>query len=82
MKLPSEVIQKFIISLDKNKERQDYLKKEVYPKLTNYLKCAAFDAELDDANEILKDNNIFLTDTFYEKCNEGQLGCFLSHFQL
>ena len=82
MKLHSEVIPKFIISLDKNKERQEYLKKEVYPKLTNYFKCAAFDAELDDANEILKDNNIFLTDTFYEKCNEGQLGCFLSHFQL
>ena len=82
MKLPSEVIPKFIISLDKNKERQDYLKKEVYPKLTNYLKCAAFDAELDDANEILKDNKISLTDTFYDKCSEGQLGCFLSHFQL
>jgi GR25 family glycosyltransferase involved in LPS biosynthesis len=82
MKLPSEVIPKFIISLDKNKERQDYLKKEVYPKLTNYFKCAAFDAELDDANEILKENNIFLTDTFYDKCSEGQLGCFLSHFQL
>jgi len=82
MKLPSEVIPKFIISLDKNKERQDYLKKEVYPKLTNYLKCAAFDGELDDANEILKENNIFLTDTFYDKCSEGQLGCFLSHFQL
>lgn len=82
MKLPSEVIPKFIISLDKNKERQDYLKKEVYPKLTNYFKCAAFDAELDDANDILKDNNIFLTDTFYDKCSEGQLGCFLSHFQL
>ena len=82
MKLPSEVIPKFIISLEKNKERQDYLKKEVYPKLTNYFKCAAFDAELDDANEILKDNNIFLTDSFYDKCNEGQLGCFLSHFQL
>ena len=82
MKLPSEVIPKFIISLDKNKERQDYLKKEVYPKLTNYFKCAAFDAELDDANEILKDNKIFLTDTFYDKCSEGQLGCFLSHFQL
>jgi len=82
MKLPSEVIPKFIISLDKNKERQDYLKKEVYPKLTNYFKCTAFDAELDDANEILKDNNIFLTDTFYDKCSEGQLGCFLSHFQL
>jgi glycosyl transferase family 25 len=82
MKLHSEVIPKFIISLDKNKERQEYLKKEVYPKLTNYFKCAAFDAELDDANEILKENNIFLTDTFYEKCNEGQLGCFLSHFQL
>jgi GR25 family glycosyltransferase involved in LPS biosynthesis len=82
MKLPSEVIPKFIISLDKNKERQDYLKKEVYPKLKNYFKCAAFDAELDDANDILKDNNIFLTDTFYDKCSEGQLGCFLSHFQL
>jgi len=82
MKLPSEVIPKFIISLDKNKERQDYLKKDVYPKLTNYFKCAAFDADLDDANEILKDNNLFLTDTFYEKCSEGQLGCFLSHFQL
>jgi hypothetical protein len=63
MKLPSEVIPKFIISLgQKHKERQDYLKKEVYPKLTNYFKCAAFDAELDDANEILKDNNIFLSD--------------------
>jgi len=82
MKLPSEVIPKFIISLDKNKERQEYLKKEVCPKLTNYFKCAAFDAELDDANEILKENNIFLTENFYEKCNEGQLGCFLSHFQL
>ena len=82
MKLPSEVIPKFIISLDKNKERQDYLKKEVYPKLKNYFKCAAFDAELDDANDILKNNNIFLTDTFYDKCSEGQLGCFLSHFQL
>lgn len=82
MKLPSEVIPKFIISLDKNKERQDYLKKDVYPKLTNYFKCAAFDAELDDANEILKENKIFLTDTFYDKCSEGQLGCFLSHFQL
>jgi GR25 family glycosyltransferase involved in LPS biosynthesis len=82
MKLPSEVIPKFIISLDKNKERQDYLKKEVYPKLKNYFKCAAFDAELDDSNDILKDNNIFLTDTFYDKCSEGQLGCFLSHFQL
>lgn len=82
MKLPSEVIPKFIISLDKNKERQDYLKKDVYPKLTNYFKCAAFDAELDDANDILKENNIFLTDTFYDKCSEGQLGCFLSHFQL
>jgi glycosyl transferase family 25 len=82
MKLHSEVIPKFIISLDKNKERQEYLKKEVFPKLTNYFKCAAFDAELDDANEILKDNKIFLTDTFYDKCNEGQLGCFLSHFQL
>jgi GR25 family glycosyltransferase involved in LPS biosynthesis len=23
-----------------------------------------------------------LTDTFYDKCSEGQLGCFLSHFQL
>jgi len=82
MKLPSEVIAKFIISLEKNKERQEYLKKDVYPKITNYFKCAAFDAELDDANEILKDNNIFLSDTFYEKCNEGQLGCYLSHFQL
>jgi glycosyl transferase family 25 len=82
MKLPSEVIPKFIISLDKNKERQDYLKKEVYPKITNYFKCAAFDAELDDANEILKENKIFLSDTFYNKCNEGQLGCYLSHFQL
>ena len=82
MKLPSEVIPKFIISLDKNKERQEYLKKEVYPKITNYFKCDAFDAELDDANEILKDNNIFLSDTFYNKCNEGQLGCYLSHFQL
>jgi len=82
MKLPSEVIPKFIISLDKNKERQDYLKKEVYPKLTNYFKCAAFDAELDDSNEILRENKIFLTDTFYDKCSEGQLGCFLSHFQL
>ena len=50
--------------------------------LKNYFKCAAFDAELDDANDILKDNNIFLTDTFYDKCSEGQLGCFLSHFQL
>ena len=59
MKLPSEVIPKFIISLDKNKERQEYLKKEVYPKIINYFKCSAFDAELDDANEILKDNNIF-----------------------
>jgi GR25 family glycosyltransferase involved in LPS biosynthesis len=82
MKLPSEVIPKFIISLDKNKERQDYLKKDVYPKLINYFKCAAFDAELDDANEVLKDNNLFLTDTFYDKCSEGQLGCFLSHYQL
>jgi GR25 family glycosyltransferase involved in LPS biosynthesis len=82
MKLPSEVIPKFIISLDKNKERQEYLQKEVYPKLTNYFKCAAFDAELDDANEILKDNKIFITNTFYDKCSEGQLGCFLSHFQL
>jgi GR25 family glycosyltransferase involved in LPS biosynthesis len=82
MKLPSEVIPKFIISLEKNKERQEYLKKDVYPKITNYVKCAAFDAELDDANEILKDNNIFLSDTFYGRCNEGQLGCYLSHFQL
>jgi GR25 family glycosyltransferase involved in LPS biosynthesis len=82
MKLPSEVIPKFIISLNKNKERQDYLQKEVYPKLTNYFKCAAFDAELDDSNEILKDNKIFITNTFYDKCSEGQLGCFLSHFQL
>ena len=82
MKSPSEVIPKFIISLDKNKERQDYLKKEVYPKMTNYLKCAAFDAELDDPNDILKENNIFLSDTFYDKCSEGQLGCYLSHFQL
>ena len=72
MKLPSEVIPKFIISMDKNKERQDYLKKEVFPRLTNYMKCSAFDAELDDANLILNENNIFLTDTFYEKCNEGQ----------
>ena len=82
MKLPSEVIPKFIICLDRNKDRQEYLKKEVYPKLTNYFKCSAFDAELDDANEILKENKIYLTDTFYDKCNEGQLGCFLSHFQL
>jgi len=82
MKLPSEVIPKFIICLDKNKERQEYLKKEVYPKLTNYFKCSAFDAEIDDANQILKENNIYLTDSFYDKCNEGQLGCFLSHFQL
>jgi GR25 family glycosyltransferase involved in LPS biosynthesis len=82
MKLPSEVIPKFIISLEKNKERQEYLKKELYPKITNYFKCAAFDGELDDANEILKDNKIFLSDIFYDKCNEGQLGCYLSHFQL
>ena len=37
MKLPSEVIPKFIISLDKNKERQDYLKKDVYPKKTLFV---------------------------------------------
>lgn len=33
MKLPSEVIPKFIISLDKNKERQDYLKKRSLPQI-------------------------------------------------
>ena len=82
MKSPSEVIPKFIISLEKDKERTNYLKNEVYPKLTNYFKCAAFDAEEDDPNEVLKENNIFVADTFIEKCNVGQLGCFLSHFQL
>jgi len=82
MKLASEVIPKFIISLDKDKERIEYLKTNVYPKLNNYLKCNAFDGELDDPNEVLKENNIFVSDTFYEKCNDGQLGCYLSHFQL
>jgi len=82
MKSPSEVIPKFIISLEKDKERTTYLKNEVYPKLTNYFKCSAFDAEEDDPNEVLKDNNICVSDTFVEKCNLGQLGCFLSHFQL
>lgn len=82
MKLPSEFIPKFIISLEKNNERQEYLKKKVLPKITNYIKFDAFDGSFDDANEFLKNNNLFLTDIFYNNCNEGQLGCFLSHFQL
>lgn len=82
MKTPSEVIPKFIISLEKDKERSNYLKNEVYPKLSNYFKCKAFNAEEDDPNEVLKENNIFISDIFVEKCNIGQLGCFLSHFQL
>ena len=82
MKLPSEFIPKFIISLEKNNERQEYLKKKVFPKLTNYFKFNAFDGELEDANEVLKKNKLFLADIFYNNCNEGQLGCFLSHFQL
>ena len=82
MKLSSEAIPKFIISLEKDKERAKYLKNEVYPKLTNYFKCRAFDGEEDDANKFLKENNIFVSDIFMDKCNVGQLGCFLSHFSL
>ena len=82
MKPASETITKFIISLERDKERNAYLQKEVYPKLTNYYKCKAFDGENDDVNQVLLENNIYLADTFYEKCNTGQLGCFLSHFQL
>ena len=82
MKPPSETIPKFIISLERDKERTAYLQKEVYPKLTNYLKCKAFDGEKDDVNACLSENNIFIADSFMEKCNVGQLGCYLSHFQL
>lgn len=82
MKTPSEVIPKFIISLEKNKERSNYLNNEVLPKILNHFKCKAFDGELDDPNPILEDNNIFIAEHFIEKCNVGQLGCFLSHFQI
>ena len=82
MKSPSEVIPKFIISLEKDKERTIYLKNEVYPKITNYFKCRAFDGENDNINEFLKEHNINVSDSFMEKCNVGQLGCYLSHFSL
>jgi len=82
MKLPSEVIPKFIISLERDKERAQYLKQEVYPKITNYFKCKAFDGENDDPNPILQENNIFIAEHFISKCTAGQLGCFLSHFQI
>jgi len=82
MKPPCEVIPKFIISLEKDKNRATYLKNEVYPKITNYFKCKAFDGELEDPNPILEENGLFVADHFIEKCNAGQLGCFLSHFNL
>lgn len=82
MKTPSEVIPKFIISLDKDKERAEYLKNEVFTKITNYIKCKAFDGENDDPNPVLEENKLLLADHFIQKCNAGQLGCYLSHFQV
>lgn len=82
MKLPSEVIPKFIISLERDKDRALYLKQEVFPKITNYFKCKAFDGENDDPNPILQENNISIAEHFISKCTAGQLGCFLSHFQI
>jgi len=82
MKTPSEIIPKFIISLEKDKERSKYVKNEVIPKLTNYFKCRAFDGEIDDPNTILEDNGLIIAEHFANKCTKGQLGCFLSHFQI
>lgn len=82
MKTPADVIPKFIISLEKDKERAEYLKNEVYPKISNYIKCKAFDGELDNPNPILEANNLTVAEHFVEKCNAGQLGCYLSHFQI
>jgi len=82
MKTPSEVIPKFIISLEKDKERADYLKNEVFTKITNYIKCKAFDGEVDDPNPVLEQNNLTVAEHFIEKCNSGQLGCYLSHYQV
>ncbi len=82
MKTPSEVIPKFIISLDKDKDRAEYLKNEVFPKISNYIKCKAFDGELDDPNPVLQENDLTVAEHFVEKCNAGQLGCYLSHFNI
>ena len=82
MKTPSEVIPKFIISLEKSKDRAEYLKNEVLPKLSNFIKFKGFDGELDDPNPILEENNLLIAEHFFEKCNLGQLGCYLSHFNI
>lgn len=82
MKSPSEIIPKFIITLEKNKERANYVKDEVIPKLNNYFKCRAFDGEEDDPNSILEENKLFIADNFISKFTRGQLGCFISHFQI
>ena len=82
MKTPSEVIPKFIISLEKNTDRNEYINKEIIPKISNHIKCKAFDGENDDPNPILEENNLIIAEHFIEKCNSGQLGCFLSHFHI
>jgi len=82
MKTPSEVIPKFIISLEKDKERDEYLKKDVFPKISNYIKCKAFDGEIDNPNPFFEENNLYAAEHFIEKCNSGQLGCFISHYNV
>lgn len=82
MNSPSEIIPKFIISLEKDKDRKKYLEIDVLPKLTNYNIVRAFDGENDDPNPFLINNNLYITEDFYRNNNIGQLGCFISHFKV
>ena len=82
MKSPSEVIPKFFISLEKDTDRLEYLKNDVFPLISNHIKCKAFDPNVTDPNSFLEENNILIAEHFIEKCNVGQLGCFISHFQV
>ena len=70
MKTPAEVIPKFIVSLEKDKERAEYLKNEVLPKISNYIKIKAFDGEVDNPVPFLEENNVIVAEHFVEKCKD------------
>ena len=80
MKHPSEILPKFIISLQNNQERLQYVKDKIIPKLQSTILTSAVDYKVDDLNKLLTDNNLKVSDNFFENGRVGQLACFLSHF--
>ena len=75
-------IPKFIVLLQRDEERCNYIHKNVLPKLNNHYVCNAVDCQKDNMQEILDENELTISEEFKEKCRTGQLACFLSHYKI